>query len=74
MARAVTTSSKVGFTVVAWVVALLLFFPILWTILTASRPSRGDRQGFNLIPSLHARELRRGADAARLFQAASSTR
>jgi polyol transport system permease protein len=35
MARAVTTQSKIGFTVLAWIVALLIFFPILWTVLTS---------------------------------------
>ncbi|MBN9336198.1 MAG: carbohydrate ABC transporter permease, partial [Devosia sp.] len=35
MARRVSTSTKVGFTVLAWAVALLLFSPILWTVLTA---------------------------------------
>ena len=34
MARAVTTRTKVGYTVAAWVVALLIFFPILYTIIT----------------------------------------
>ncbi len=35
MARAVSTRRKLGFTVAAWTVALLLFFPILWTFLTS---------------------------------------
>ena len=35
MARAVSTRRKVFFTALAWIVALLLFFPILWTILTS---------------------------------------
>ena len=35
MARAVTTSSKVTYTAFAWLVALLIFFPILWTFLTS---------------------------------------
>jgi sorbitol/mannitol transport system permease protein len=35
MARAVTTQSKVAFTVAGWAVGLLLFFPILWTVLTS---------------------------------------
>lgn len=35
MARRVSTSTKVGFTFLAWAVALLLFSPILWTVLTA---------------------------------------
>ena len=39
MARAVSTRTKVSYTVAAWVVALLIFFPILYTIITCSRPS-----------------------------------
>ncbi|MDC9824915.1 carbohydrate ABC transporter permease [Devosia sp. ZB163] len=35
MARAVSTRRKIFFTALAWIVALLLFFPILWTILTS---------------------------------------
>jgi sorbitol/mannitol transport system permease protein len=35
MARAITTQRKVINTTAAWAVALLLFFPILWTILTS---------------------------------------
>jgi sorbitol/mannitol transport system permease protein len=35
MARAVTTQRKLVYTVAAWSVALLIFFPVLWTILTS---------------------------------------
>ena len=35
MARAATTHRKIVFTVLAWLVGLTLFFPILWTILTS---------------------------------------
>jgi len=35
MARAVTTQTKVTYTIAAWAVALLIFFPVLWTILTS---------------------------------------
>jgi sorbitol/mannitol transport system permease protein len=35
MARAVTTQRKVTFTVIGWLVGLLIFFPILWTFLTS---------------------------------------
>jgi sorbitol/mannitol transport system permease protein len=41
MARAVTARKKWGFTILAWVVALLIFFPILWTVLTSFK-SEGD--------------------------------
>ena len=35
MARAVTTNRKLFNTALAWIVGLLIFFPILWTILTS---------------------------------------
>ena len=35
MARAVTTQRKALNTAVAWIIGLLIFFPILWTILTS---------------------------------------
>ncbi|MEQ9609607.1 MAG: carbohydrate ABC transporter permease [Kiloniellaceae bacterium] len=35
MARAVTTQRKVAFTVIAWLIGLTLFFPVLWTIVTS---------------------------------------
>lgn len=35
MARSVTTQKKAMFTVASWTVGLLIFFPILWTILTS---------------------------------------
>jgi len=41
MARAVSPQKKWTFTVLAWAVALIIFFPILWTILTAFK-TEGD--------------------------------
>ena len=35
MARAVTTQTKIAYTAAAWAVGLLIFFPVLWTILTS---------------------------------------
>ena len=35
MARAVTTNRKAINTAIAWGIGLLIFFPILWTILTS---------------------------------------
>lgn len=35
MAREATRNRKVAFTFLAWVVALTIFFPVLWTILTS---------------------------------------
>ncbi|MDX3927092.1 MAG: carbohydrate ABC transporter permease [Shinella sp.] len=51
MARAASTKQKVGFTIVAWIVALLLFFPILYTIITSVKTEPEAIAGFNLIPS-----------------------
>ena len=41
MARAVTLKRRWTFTIFAWIVALILFFPILWTFLTAFK-TEGD--------------------------------
>ena len=35
MARAVSLNRRIGFSIAAWTVGLLIFFPILWTILTS---------------------------------------
>ena len=35
MAREVTRSQKTAITIVAWLIGLMIFFPILWTILTS---------------------------------------
>jgi sorbitol/mannitol transport system permease protein len=41
MARRVSTERKVVFTVIGWSVGLLIFFPILWTVLTSFK-TEGD--------------------------------
>src|SRR3569832_283438 len=41
MARAASTQRKITVTIAAWIVALIIFFPILWTILTSFK-SEGD--------------------------------
>jgi len=51
MARAITTRSKVGWTIAAWVVALIIFFPILYTVITSIKTEGEAIAGFNLIPS-----------------------
>ena len=51
MARAVTTQHKVIATAAAWIVALLIFFPILYTIITSFKSEQEAIQGFDLIPS-----------------------
>ncbi|UUP18164.1 carbohydrate ABC transporter permease [Nitratireductor thuwali] len=35
MARAVSTRTKLSFTILGWLVGFLIFFPILWTVLTS---------------------------------------
>ncbi|MEF2074180.1 carbohydrate ABC transporter permease [Consotaella aegiceratis] len=35
MAHAVSTRRKAAITIIAWIIGLLIFFPILWTILTS---------------------------------------
>jgi sorbitol/mannitol transport system permease protein len=51
MARAVSTQSKIGWTIAAWIVALVIFFPILYTIITSFKSETEAIAGFNLIPS-----------------------
>jgi sorbitol/mannitol transport system permease protein len=51
MARAVSTRTKVGYTVAAWIVALLIFFPILYAIITSFKTEPEAIAGFSLIPS-----------------------
>ncbi|MFQ8431026.1 carbohydrate ABC transporter permease [Amaricoccus sp. W119] len=51
MARAVTTRTKLGFTAAAWIVALLIFFPILYTIITSLKTEPEAIAGLDLIPS-----------------------
>ncbi len=41
MARRETTQRKILVTVLAWVVGLMVFFPILWTVLTSFK-TEGD--------------------------------
>jgi sorbitol/mannitol transport system permease protein len=51
MARAVSTRTKIGWTIAAWLVALLIFFPILYTIITSFKSETEAIAGFSLIPS-----------------------
>jgi sorbitol/mannitol transport system permease protein len=51
MARAISTKRKAVFTVAAWIVALIIFFPILYTIITSFKSETEAIAGFNLIPS-----------------------
>ncbi|MEP3436439.1 MAG: carbohydrate ABC transporter permease, partial [Hoeflea sp.] len=51
MSRAVTTRTKTINTAVAWIVALVIFFPILYTLITSLKTESEAIAGFNLIPS-----------------------
>ena len=51
MARAVTNERKAVVTVAAWLVAFVIFFPILYTIITSFKSETEAIAGFNLIPS-----------------------
>jgi sorbitol/mannitol transport system permease protein len=51
MARAVSTRRTVVVTIFAWIVALIIFFPILYTIITSFKSETEAIQGFSLIPS-----------------------
>lgn len=51
MARNVTTRHKVTATVAAWIVALIIFFPILYTLITSLKTEPEAIAGFSLIPS-----------------------
>lgn len=51
MARAITTRSKIGWTIAAWAVALLIFFPILYTVVTSIKTEGEAIAGFSLWPS-----------------------
>ena len=51
MARRVSTTHKTVVTIVAWVVALILFFPILYALITSLKTEGEAAAGFSLWPS-----------------------
>jgi sorbitol/mannitol transport system permease protein len=51
MARRVTTTHKTVATIAAWIVALVLFFPILYAIITSLKTEGEAAAGFSMIPS-----------------------
>ncbi|MQT15120.1 carbohydrate ABC transporter permease [Segnochrobactrum spirostomi] len=51
MARAISPRRKAIATLLSWAIALLLFFPILYTIITSVKTEVEAISGFNLIPS-----------------------
>ena len=54
MARAVTTQHKTVATAAAWIVALLIFFPILYTIITSFKSEQEAIAGLQPDPVLDA--------------------
>jgi len=52
MARAVPIRTRVGYTAGAWIVALIIFFPILYTLITSLRTEQDAISGFTLLPSV----------------------
>jgi sorbitol/mannitol transport system permease protein len=51
MARAVTTRRKTIATLAAWTIAFLIFFPILYTVITSFKTEAEAIAGVSLIPS-----------------------
>jgi sorbitol/mannitol transport system permease protein len=51
MARNVTTRRKIIFTAIAWSLAFVIFFPILYTLITSVKTESEAIQGFDLIPT-----------------------
>lgn len=51
MARKTTTGARIGWSIAAWVVALLIFFPILYAVITSLKTEQEAIAGFSLIPS-----------------------
>ena len=48
MARAVSPRRRIAFTAIAWVIAFVIFFPILWTVLTSFK---SEGEAIELPPS-----------------------
>jgi len=51
MSRAVTLRRKLTMTALVWLVALIMFFPILYTIITSLKTEGEAAAGFSMIPS-----------------------
>lgn len=51
MARATSTRRKIAFTILAWSLAFVIFFPILYTLITSVKTETEAIQGFDLIPT-----------------------
>jgi sorbitol/mannitol transport system permease protein len=51
MARTASTGQKIAWTAIAWIIALVIFFPILYTVITSFKTEPEAIAGINLIPS-----------------------
>ncbi|MFN3317190.1 sugar ABC transporter permease [Rhizobium sp. TH135] len=51
MARATSPRRKIIFTILAWIAASVIFFPILYTLITSVKTETEAIQGFDLIPT-----------------------
>src|SRR5690606_29305934 len=51
MARTVSTRRKAVVTILAWAIAFVIFFPILYTVITSLKTEREAIDGISLIPS-----------------------
>ncbi len=51
MARATSSRRKIIFTILAWIAASVIFFPILYTLITSVKTETEAIQGFDLIPT-----------------------
>ena len=51
MARTISPRRKIAFTVLAWSIAFVIFFPILYTLITSVKTEAEAIQGFDLIPT-----------------------
>lgn len=58
MARVVSTRTKTLYSLAAWIVALVIFFPILYTIITSLKSETEAIAGFDLIPSFTLESFR----------------
>ena len=58
MARTASTRRKIGMTILAWIVALVIFFPILYTLITSLKTEGEAAAGFSLIPSFTLQSYR----------------
>ncbi len=68
MARTVSTQHKAIATIAAWIIAFLIFFPILYTVITSFKSETEAITGFNLIPSGTTESYREVQDQYNYFR------